>query len=192
VPHHRVAEGRAFQLALRDDSHVLLPVDGRPLCLTQIVQTPSEDDVQGVDKSVWGRRQLHGWYVHGRLREEDGVARQGLLLDGRVVVSAQAHLLHAQSAQGCEHLGGPRCVADVQTFSANPIVVGTSVDGHLGLLGRDVDEAIPASPTTTTTTTMTTATTTTTIASTITISITITTTTTTITITASVYLVTWH
>ena len=31
-------------------------------------------------------------------------------------------------------------------FSANPIVVGTSVNGQLRLPGGDVDEAIPASP----------------------------------------------
>ena len=61
-------------------------------------------------------------------------------------MSAQANLLPATSAQGCEHLGGQRCFADVQAFSANPIVVGASVNGQLRLPGGDVDEAIPASP----------------------------------------------
>ena len=95
---------------------------------------------------VRGRRQFHGRDVGGRLCEEDGVARQRLLLDGRVAVSAQANLLPATSAQGREHLGGQRCFADVQAFSANPIVVGTSVNGQLRLPGGDVDEAIPARP----------------------------------------------
>ena len=51
-----------------------------------------------------------------------------------------------RGGQGCEHLGCQRCFADVQAFSANPIVVGTSVNGQLRLPGGDVDEAIPASP----------------------------------------------
>merc|ERR1712051_641688 len=91
MPDLHVAEGRALQFAVLDDAHVLLPVDARPLRFAQVVETPSEDDVEGVDKGVRGRRQFHGRDVGGRLCEEDRVARQRLLLDGRVAVSAQAN-----------------------------------------------------------------------------------------------------
>ena len=47
VPHLRVAEGRALQFAFLDDAHVLLPVDACPLRFAQVVETPSEDGVEG-------------------------------------------------------------------------------------------------------------------------------------------------
>ena len=133
-------------MALRDDAHVLLPVDLGPLRFAQVVETPREDDVEGVDKSVRGRRQLHGGQVGRRLCEEYRVACECLLLHRRVAVSTQAYLLPATSAKGCEHFGGPRCLSDMHPFSANPVVIGTSIDGHLRTLRRDVDEAFPADP----------------------------------------------
>ena len=133
-PHLHVAEGGALLLALLDDAHVLLPVDFSPLRFAQVMETPREDDVEGVDKSVRGWREVHGRQVGGRLCEEYRVACQSFLSHSVVAGSTQAYLLPATSAQGCEHLGGQRCFADVQAFSANPIVVGQRVARHLDIL----------------------------------------------------------
>jgi len=145
-PHLHEAEGGALLFSLLDDAHVLLPVDFSPLRSAQVMETPREDDVEGVDQSVRGWRELHGRQVGGRLCEEYRVAGQSFLSHSLVAGSTQAHLLPATSAKGCQRFGGPRGRADMHPLSANPVVIGTSIDGHLRMLGPDVDETFPARP----------------------------------------------
>ena len=80
------------------------------------------------------------------LSEEDCVACKGPLLQGGVAVLSQAHLFHATAAKGGEHCGGRRSFPDVLALPADPVVVGTGVEGELRRLASDVHKARPANP----------------------------------------------
>ena len=103
-----------------------------------------EDDVQGINKCIRRRWKLQRWYIGRRLCEVNAVADECFLLRGRVATTAKADLFPAAPAQGNQHLGRLRCLADVRSLSPNPVVVRTSIQRHLRVLRGDVSQTIPA------------------------------------------------
>ena len=141
---YNVSKGSALLFALPHDAHVDLSIDSGPLSLAEVVKTASKNDIQRVNKGVRRRRQLQGRHVSRRLREEDRVACERLLLQRWVSLPAQSHLLPTASSQGCQHLGGLRGLANMPPLSAKPVVIGAGVYGHLRLLCTDIHQALPA------------------------------------------------